>query len=74
MIRRSTRHDKAPNARYARCLGAVRAACARRLGSGCAPGTPNPVLTQCTVLSHCFGTLFMNTVHEVFQKNKIKSN
>ena len=24
----------------------------------------NPVLTQCTVLSHCLGTLFMNTVHE----------
>ena len=36
-----------------RCLGVVRAACARRLGSGCALGAPNPVLTQCTVLSHC---------------------
>ena len=24
-------------------------------GPGCAPGAPNPVLTQCTVLSHCLG-------------------
>ena len=23
--------------------------------SGCAPGAPNSVLTQCTVLSHCLG-------------------
>ena len=28
---------------------------ARRLGSGCAPGASNLVLTQCTVLSHCLG-------------------
>ena len=28
---------------------------ARSLGSGCAPCAPNPVLTQCTVLSYCFG-------------------
>ena len=36
----------------------VRAAwtlCARSLGSGCAPCAPNPVLTQDTVLSHCWG-------------------
>ena len=24
-------------------------------GPGCAPGAPNPVLTQCIVLSHCLG-------------------
>ena len=24
-------------------------------GSGCAPGAPNSILTQCTVLSHCLG-------------------
>ena len=35
-------HDTAPNAR-----------CARSLGSGFTPYAPNPVLTQCTVLSHC---------------------
>ena len=34
-------------------------------GSGCVPGAPNPVLTQCTVPSYCFGTLFMSTFHEV---------
>ena len=33
-------------------LGAVRVACACRLGSGCVLGVLNPVLTQCTVLSH----------------------
>ena len=78
-------HDTAPLRatirRSARCLGVVRVASAHRLGSGCAPGAPNPVLTQCTVLSHCLGhcsrTLFMSTVHEVLKKiksNKIKSN
>ena len=33
------------------------ASCARGLcsqpGLGCAPGAPNPFLTQCTVFSHC---------------------
>ena len=24
-------------------------------GSGCAPGAPNPVLTQCIILNHCLG-------------------
>ena len=35
--------------------GAMRAACAHKLGSRCAPGAPNPVLTQCTVPSHYLG-------------------
>ena len=53
-------------------------------GQGCAPGAPNPVLTQCTVSESLFGKMFMNTVHEHcsrgFQNNnnnnnnKIKSN
>ena len=44
--------------RHAHGLGAMRAArelYVRSLGSGCAPCAPNPVLTQCTVLSHCLG-------------------
>ena len=55
---------------------ALRAQCMRDLGSGCAHCTPNPVLTQCTVCSHCLGncswTLFMNTVHRDLQKKKKK--
>ena len=51
-------------------IGCDTAQCVSRLGSGCALGAPNPVLTQCTVLSHSFGPLFMNTVHKIFQKKK----
>ena len=51
---------------------ALRAQCARDLGSGCARSAPNPVLIQCTVCSHCLGncswTLFMNTVHREKKK------
>ena len=49
--RPSARHDTAPNARPGRSAHSVGA----QLGSGCAPCAPNPVLTQCTVLSHCLG-------------------
>ena len=45
LVRSTTR----PSARHALDLGAVGA----QLGSGCAFGAPNPVLTQCTVFSHC---------------------
>ena len=48
------RHDPR-HGRDTAVLGIVRAACAGSLGLGCAPGAPNPVLTQCTVLSHCLG-------------------
>ena len=70
---RGPRHDPARTMtrRCAHNLGAV----GEKPGSGCAPGAPNPVLTQCTVLSHCLGALFMSTIHEVFKKknlNKIK--
>ena len=37
----------------ARSLGAVSAQCARSLGHGCVHCVLYPVLTQCTVLSHC---------------------
>ena len=51
---------------------ALRAQCARDLGSGCAHSALNQALIQCTVCSHCLGncswTLFMNTVHR--KKNK----
>ena len=39
----------------------------------CAPGAPDPVLDSVHCFQSLFGTLFMNTVHEVFKK-KIKSN
>ena len=55
---------------------ALRAQCARDLGSGCAHSAPNPVLIQCTVYSHCLGncsrTLFMNTVHRDYKKKCIE--
>ena len=35
----------------------------RNLGSGCASCAPNPVLTQCTVLSH-----YWDTVHEHYSQ------
>ena len=50
-------HDTAPLRatirRSERCLGAVREACACSLGSGCAPGAPNPVLDSVHCFSHC---------------------
>ena len=52
---RGPRHGPT-NARTRRPKCSVRAAWAQwacRLGLGCVPGAPNPVLTQCTVLSHC---------------------
>ena len=52
----------------ARCDTALYKQCARSLGSGCAPCAFDLVLTQCTALSHCFGSLSMNTVHGVFKK------
>ena len=58
------RHDTAQLAPRHGAVHAAWAQWAHNFGSGCAPGVPNPVLTQCTVLSHCLGTLFMNTVHE----------
>ena len=52
-------HDTAPvratTRPSARRACAAWAQWARNLGSGCAPGAPNPVLTQCTVFSHCLG-------------------
>ena len=54
----SARHDTARDNRpesSAPGLCAVLATCAHRLRSGCAPGAPNLVLTQCTVLSHRLG-------------------
>ena len=63
-------HDTAPIAHCARDLDAV---CAQP-GPGCAPGAPNPSLTQCIILSHCFGTLFMNNVHEYYSRGFQKNN
>ena len=48
-------HDTAQRAPRHGAVRAALALCACSLGSGCAPGAPNPVLTQCTVLSHCWG-------------------
>ena len=48
--RPATSHDTVPCARF---LGAVRAACACSLGSGCAPSAPNPVLDLVHCFSHC---------------------
>ena len=36
--------------------------------AGWALGAPNQFLTQYTVSESLFGTLFMNTVHKIFQK------
>ena len=54
---RGPRHGSADATtwRPARCVRAAWVQWARRLGSGCALGAPNLVLTQCTVLSHCLG-------------------
>ena len=38
--------------------------------AGYAPGAHNQFWTQCIVSESLFGTLFMNTVHKIFQKNK----
>ena len=46
--RHNGRHDMEPSVSNARGL------CAQDR-SRCALGAPNPVLTQCTVLSHCLG-------------------
>ena len=50
-------HDTAPvctmTRRPARGVRSAWAQCVRRLGLGCAPCAPNPVLTQDTILSHC---------------------
>ena len=66
VTRHPARHDTMQGMRG---LGAL---CTQPRSVGCALGAPNPVLTQCTVLSHCLGTLFMNTVHKNFQKKKSK--
>ena len=42
----------------------VRAVCEQAGPWVCAHCALDPVLTQCTVLSHCLGTLFMNTIYE----------
>ena len=58
MTRLGGGHDTAlyvPQHGAQRTLCAVHASCACSLGSGCAPGAPNLVLTQCTALSHYFG-------------------
>ena len=60
----SPRHD-----RDKAVLGAVRPACARRFGSRCALGAPYPVLTQCTILSHCLGHC-SRTLFTRFKKKK----
>ena len=39
-----------------------------QVGPGCAPSAPNPVLTQCTVLSHCLEHCLQD-----FSKNKNKN-
>ena len=39
----------------AHAVRATWAQCARSLGQGCAPCSPNPVFTQDTVLNHCLG-------------------
>ena len=65
-----------PGLRHGRARPATRpgqaydtAQCARRLGQGWVHCALDSVLTQCTVLSHYLGTLFMSIVHEVL-KNK----
>ena len=80
---RSTEHDATCDTASAHCNtagggprhGAQRSAweqCAQPGSLGCAPCVLDPVLTQCTILSHCLDhcswTLFMNTVHGVFKK------
>ena len=75
-------HDMAPRSpRH----GSQRTACAQPRRSahaagvqpgffGCAPYELDPVLTQCTILSHCLDHCFMNTIHgncsRGFQKMK----
>ena len=58
-------HDTAPLRSTirlnARNLGAP---CAQPGSDGCEPCALDLVFTQCTVFSHCLGTLFMNTIHE----------
>ena len=44
--------DTVPCALPGRC---AQAACTQPRSVGCAPSAPNPVLTQDTVLSYCFG-------------------
>ena len=51
-IRSAEACDTAPSALCTRIRRCARAMCTQ-LGSGCAPCAPNPVLTQCIVLSHC---------------------
>ena len=38
-----------------RCERGLGAVCAAQAGSGCAHCTPDSVLSQCTILSHCLG-------------------
>ena len=49
----------------------VREVCAQA-GPGCAPGAPNPVLTQCIVSESLFGTLFTRFFKTKKNLNKIK--
>ena len=64
-IRSGEGHDTAPGAPTTQPV--QRATCVQPRPWVCAHCALDPVLTQDTVLSHCLGSLFMNTVHEVFK-------
>ena len=46
-------HDQPIMRTAGRTTWALRAQCVLDLGSGCTHCAPNPVLTQCTIYSHC---------------------
>ena len=65
-------HDKALGAATIRPRArSLSAACARRLGCGCTLCTWH-VFGLSTVSESLFGPLFMNAVHKIFSKKKLK--